>query len=208
MIYRSLERHFHVKYNASRSWELVQYLWRYSHISAEIWVYKDTQGGMLQNTPDGFLATSQHFMLGLGNLMNEGIQSQIQVSYDFIQDSIRKLVLMGPPSLFPLFLLPYLMDTPCIWYIWKGILKGHPSVKISRRADHFPSNTSAFTGTLSRIYHYPILLSFIQDFPFIDHPHPPSTIQVLKLSSIDSGSAGSGFEVKLYGFLVGFYRVI
>ena len=51
--------------------------------------------------------------------------------------------------------------------------------------------------------HYPILLSFIWDFPFLDHP--PSTIQVLKLSSIDSGSAGSGFEVKLYGFLVGFH---
>src|SRR6266850_3592625 len=38
-----------------RSWELVQYLWRYSHISAEIWVWKDIQGGMLQNTPYGFL---------------------------------------------------------------------------------------------------------------------------------------------------------
>ncbi len=95
------------------------------------------------------------------------------------------------------------MDTLRVWYLWIGILKGHLSVKVSRRTDHFPSNTSAFTGTLSRIYHYPILLSFIRDFPFLDHP--PSTIQVLKLSSIDAGSAGSGFEVKLYGFLVGFY---
>ena len=95
------------------------------------------------------------------------------------------------------------MDTLRVWYLWIGILKGHLSVKVSRRTDHFPSNTSAFTGTLSRIYHYPILLSFIRDFPFLDHP--PSTIQVLKLSSIDAGSAGSGFEVKLYGFLVGFH---
>src|SRR5260370_39927158 len=62
-------------------------------------------------------------MLGLGNLLNEGIRSYIQVSYDFIQDSIRKLVLMEPPSPFPLFLIPYLMDTPRVWYRWKGILR-------------------------------------------------------------------------------------
>src|SRR6266850_3782139 len=36
-------------------------------------------------------------MLGPGNLLNEGIRSYIQVSYDFIQDSNRKPVLTGPP---------------------------------------------------------------------------------------------------------------
>ena len=34
---------------------------------------------------------------------------------------------------------------------------------------------------------------------------PLSMIQALKLSSIDSRSAGSGFEAKFYGFLVGFH---
>src|SRR5260370_24982526 len=86
-------------------------------------------------------------MLGLGNLLNEGIRSYIQVSYDFIQDSIRKPVLMGPPSLFSLFLLPYLMDTLRIWYIWKGIFKLHLGVAVSWHTDHFPRNTSAFTWT-------------------------------------------------------------
>src|SRR5260370_2560570 len=86
-------------------------------------------------------------MLGPENLLNEGIQSYIQVSYDFIQDSNRKPVLMGPPSLFSLFLLPHLMDTLRIWYLWKGICKLHLGVVVSWRADHFPGNTSAFTGT-------------------------------------------------------------
>src|SRR5260370_39158297 len=102
---------------------------------------------MLQNTPYGFLATSWHFTLGPGNLLNEGIRSYIQVSYDFIQDSNRKSVLTGPPSLFSLFLLPHLMDTLRIWYLWKGIFKLHLGVVVSWRADHFPRNTSAFTGT-------------------------------------------------------------
>src|SRR5260370_22640490 len=102
---------------------------------------------MLQNTPYGFLATSYHFTLGPGNLLNEGIRSYIQVLYDFIQDSIRKLVLTGPPSLFSLFLLPHLMDTLRIWYRWKGIFKLHLDVVVSWRADHFLRNTSAFTRT-------------------------------------------------------------
>src|SRR5260370_28723720 len=102
---------------------------------------------MLQNTPYGFLATSYHFKLGPGNLLNEGIRSYIQVSYDFIQDSIRKPVLMGPPSLFSLFLLPHLMDILHIWYLWKGIFKLHLGVVVSWRTDHFPRNTSAFIGT-------------------------------------------------------------
>src|SRR5260370_25065707 len=129
---------------------------------------------------------------------------EVIVSYDFRLDSIKKPVLTDIPPVFPQFLLLCLMDTLRVWYLWIGILKGHLSVKVSRRTEHFPSTTSAFTGTLSRIYHYPILLSFIRDFPFLDYP--PSTIQVLKLSSIDAGSAGSGFEVKFYGFLVGFHR--
>src|SRR5260370_40093414 len=102
---------------------------------------------MLQNTPYGFLVTSQHFKLGPGNLLNEGIRSYIQVSYDFIQDSNRKPVLMAPPSPFPLFLLPHLKNTLRIWYLWKGIFKLHLDVVVSWRADHFPRNTSAFTGT-------------------------------------------------------------
>src|SRR6266478_6633645 len=102
---------------------------------------------MLQNTPYGFLATSQHFTLGPGNLLNEGIRSYIQVSYDFIQDSNGKPVLTGPPSLFSLFLLPHLMDTLRIWYIWKGIFNLHLVVVVSWRTDHFPRNTLAFTGT-------------------------------------------------------------
>src|SRR5260370_7715177 len=104
-------------------------------------------GGMLQNTPYGFLATSWHFTLGLGNLLNEGIRSYIQVSYDFIQDSNRKLVLMGPPSPFPLFLIPYLMDTPCVWYQWKGIFKDYLDVRVTWRTDHFPRAISAFTSS-------------------------------------------------------------
>src|SRR5258708_8309847 len=102
---------------------------------------------MVQNTPDGFLETSEHFTLCLGNLLNEGIRSYIQVSYDFIQDSIRKPVLTGPPSLFSLFLFPHLMDTLRIWYLWKGIFKLHLGVVVSWRVDHFSRNTSAFTGT-------------------------------------------------------------
>src|SRR6266478_7760253 len=104
-------------------------------------------GGMLQNTPYGFLATSWHFTLGPGNLLNEGIQSYIQVSYDFIQDSNRKPVLTGPPSPFSLFLLPHLTDTLRIWYLWKGIFKLHLGVVVTWRTDHLPWNTSASTGT-------------------------------------------------------------
>src|SRR5260370_30929912 len=89
--------------------------------------------------------------------MNYGIRSYIQISYDSIQDSIRKPVLTGPPSLFPLFLLPRLMDTLRIWYLWKGIFKLHLGVAVSWRADHFSRNTSAFTGTrpLSHIINIP-----------------------------------------------------
>src|SRR6266850_1317284 len=86
-------------------------------------------------------------MLGPGNLLNEGIRRYIQVSYDFIQDSNRKPVLTGSPSPFPLFLLPHLMNTLRLWYLWKGIFKLHLGVVVSWRADHFPRNTSAFTGT-------------------------------------------------------------
>src|SRR5258708_23664677 len=102
---------------------------------------------MLQNTPDGLLATSYHLTYGLGILLNEGIRSYIQVSYDFIQDSIRKPVLMEPPSPFPLFLIPYLMDTPRVWYQWKGIFKDNLCVRVTWRADHFPRATSVFTGS-------------------------------------------------------------
>src|SRR5260370_1490691 len=94
-----------------------------------------------------------------------GIRSYIQVSYDFIQDSIRKPVLMGPPSLFFLLLLPHLMDTLRIWYLWKGIFKLHLGVIVSWRTDHFPRNTSAFTRTqpLSHIINIPafnLILSY------------------------------------------------
>src|SRR5260370_29502221 len=102
---------------------------------------------MIQNTPYCFLATRLHFTVGPGHLLNEGIRSYIQVSYDFIQDFIRKAVLTGPPSLFSLFLFPHLMDTLRIWYLWKGIFKLHLGVVVSWRTNHFPRNTSAFTGT-------------------------------------------------------------
>src|SRR5260370_14488692 len=95
------------------------------------------------DAPDGFLATSWHFMLGLGNLLNDGIRSYIQVSYDFIQDFIRKPVLTGSPSPFPLFLIPYLMDIPRVWYRWKCIFKDYLSVRVTWRADHFPRAMSA-----------------------------------------------------------------
>src|SRR5260370_30673557 len=101
-----------------------------------------------------------------------------------MSDSIKKPVLMGTPPVFLLFILPCLTDTLRVWYRWIGIFKAYIGVGISRRMDHFPSNTLAFTGTLSRIYHYPIPLSFIQDFPFLDHP--PFTIIVLCPSSIYS----------------------
>src|SRR5260370_23165000 len=96
--------------------------------------------------------------MGLGNLWNEGIRYYIQVLYDFIQDSIRKLVLTGPPALFSLFLLPHLMDTPHIWYLWKGIFKAHLGVAVSWCADHFSWNTLAFTGTwpLTHIVNIPV----------------------------------------------------
>src|SRR5260370_22235981 len=102
---------------------------------------------MIQNTPYCFLATRLHFTVGPGHLLNEGIRSYIQVSYDFIQDSIRKPVLTGPPSLFSLFLFPHLMDTLRIWYLWKGIFKMHLGVVASWRVDHFSRNTLAFTAT-------------------------------------------------------------
>src|SRR5260370_2100129 len=102
---------------------------------------------MLQNTPDGLLATSWHFTLGLGNLLNEGIRSYIQVSYDFIQDSNRKLVLTGPPSPFPLFLFPHLIDTIRIWYLWKVIFKLHLGLVVTSCTHHFPPTTSSFPRT-------------------------------------------------------------
>ena len=142
-------------------------------------------------------------MTGLEDISDEGTWSYTQVSYDFRLDSIKKLVLKDIPPVFPQFLLLCLMDTLCVWYLWIVIFKGNLNVWVSRCTDHFPSNTSAFTGTLSWIYHFPIPRSFIQDFPFLDHP--PYTIQVLKLSSIGVGSIGSGVEVKFYGFLVGFH---
>src|SRR5260370_11698052 len=106
--------------------------------------------------------------------MNEGIRSYIQVSYDFIQDSNRKPVLTGPPSLFSLFLLPHLMDTLRIWYRRKGIFKLHLGVVVSWRTDHFPRNTSEFTGTrpLTHIINIPAFHPYLDLSPF--------TLQVLQ----------------------------
>src|SRR5260370_33009533 len=132
---------------------------------------------MLQNAPYGFLATSQHFTLGPGNLLNEGIRSYIQVSYDFIQDSIRKPVLMGPPSPFPLFLIPYLMNVPCVSYLWKGIFKDYLSVRVTWRTDHFPRATSAFTGSRPPTHIVNKSPLYLRSPSF--GPLPPSTIQVL-----------------------------
>src|SRR5260370_1949676 len=136
---------------------------------------------MLQNTPYGFLATSEHFTLGPGNLLNEGIRSYIQVSYDFIQDSIRKPVLTAPPSLFSLFLLSHLMDTLRIWYRRKGIFKLHLGVVVSWRADHFTRNTSAFTRTqpLTHIINIP---AFHPRLP-LSGPLPLSPFNSYTLSS-------------------------
>src|SRR6266478_4113684 len=144
---------------------------------------------MLQNTPYGFLATSSHFTLGPGNLLNEGIRSYIQVSYDFIQDSIRKLVLMGPPSPFPLFLIPYLMDTPRVWYRWKGIFKEYFGVRVTWRADHFPPVTSAFTRSRPPTHIVNISPLYPRSPPFGPLPLPlfkfydssPSILRVLEV---------------------------
>src|SRR5260370_40672496 len=137
-------------------------------------------GGMLQNTPYGFLATSWHFTLGLGNLLNEGIRSYIQVSYDFIQDFNRKPVLMGPPSPFPLFLLPHLMDTLLVWYRWIGIFKGHLGVVVMWRTDHFPRTTSAFTGTWPPTHIVNISPLYPRSPPFGPFPfHYSSSMTVL-----------------------------
>src|SRR5260370_41744931 len=143
---------------------------------------------MLQNTPYGFLATSYHFTLGPGNLLNEGIRSYIQVSYDFIQDSIRKLVLTGPPSLFSLFLLPHLTNTLRIWYLWKGIFKLHLGVVVSWRADRFPRNTLAFTGTrpLTHIINIP---AFHPRLP-LSGPLPLSHFKSYNSSSLIMGVLG------------------
>src|SRR6266478_2261538 len=129
-------------------------------------------GGMLQNTPYGFLATSWHFTSGPGHLFNEGIRSYIQVSYDFIQDSNRKPVLTGPPSPFPLFLLPHLMDTPRVWYLWKGIFKDYLGVAVSWRTDHFPRTTSAFTGTRPPTHIVNISPLYPRSSPFGPFPLP------------------------------------
>src|SRR5260370_39920163 len=111
-------------------------------------------------------------MLGPGNLLNEGIRSYIQVSYDFIQDSNRKPVLTGPPSLFSLFLLPHLINTLRIWYRWKGIFKLHLGVVLSWRTDYFPRNTLTFTGTwpLTHIINIPaphLILSLFGPLPLL-----------------------------------------
>src|SRR5258708_8269244 len=113
-------------------------------------------------------------MLGPGNLFNEGIRSYIQVSYDFIQDSIRKPVLTGPPSLFSLFLFPHLMDTLRIWYLWKGIFKLHLVVLVSWRPNHFPPKTPAFTAhrPLPHIFHIPA-------FPPTSPPFAPPPLSLL-----------------------------
>src|SRR5260370_37645286 len=131
--------------------------------------------------------------MGLGNLWNEGIRYYIQVLYDFIQDSIRKLVLTGPPALFSLFLLPHLMDTPHIWYLWKGIFKAHLGVAVSWCTDHFSWNTSAFIGTwpLTHIVNIPVFYLIIPIWT-----SPPSTHQLLQQLLIGSGSTGSDFEAE------------
>src|SRR5260370_30262147 len=104
------------------------------------------------------------------------MQSYIQVSYDFIQDYIRKLVLMGPPSLFPLFLLPHLMDTLCFQYQWKGIFKLYLGVAVSWRTDHFSRNTSAFT----RIQPPTHIVNISVYYPYLDlspfHTSSPTSV--------------------------------
>ena len=125
--------------------------------------------------------------MGLGNLLNEGIRIYIQVSYDSIQDSIRKPVLTGSPSLFPLFLLPHLMDTPCVWYRWEGIFKLHLDVVVTWRTDHFPWITLAYTRTwpLSHIINIPtfhLILPLSGLFPrsrFKSYNSSPSILGVL-----------------------------
>src|SRR5258708_26828986 len=124
------------------------------------------------------------------------------ISYDFIQDSIRKLVLMGPPSLFSLFILPHLMDTLRIWYLWKGIFKLHLGVVVSWSADHFPRNTSAFTGTqpLTHIINIPafhLILPLFGPLPLPRFKYYSSYSSILVV-------LGRVFEVEIYVLLVGF----
>src|SRR5260370_40469305 len=52
-----------------------------------------------------------------------------------------------PLHYFPYSSSPHLMDTLRIWYLWKGIFKLHLGVVVSWHTNHFPRNTSEFTGT-------------------------------------------------------------
>ena len=93
------------------------------------------------------------------------------------------------PSLFALFLIPYLMDTLRIWYLWKGTFKAHLGVAVSWCTNHFPRNMSAFTGTISRQYHSTYFQDYIQDCLFQNfspwrfkfHASPPSIQGVFRV---------------------------
>src|SRR5260370_41059865 len=96
---------------------------------------------------------------------------------------------MAPPSPFPLFLLPHLMNTLPIWYLWKGIFKLHLGVVVSWCTVHVPRNTLAFTGTRPLTHIINIPTSHLRLPPICTSP--PSPLQVLQQFFIDSGSIGN-----------------
>src|SRR5260370_35182111 len=96
---------------------------------------------------------------------------------------------MGPPSPFPLFLLPHLMDTLHVWYRWKGIFKDHLGVVVMWRTDHFPQTTLAFTGTRPSTHIVNISPLYLRSPPFGPFPlqlfkfydSSPSILRVLEV---------------------------
>src|SRR5260370_5518195 len=102
---------------------------------------------------------------------------------------IKWVELTGPPSPFPLFLIPYLMDTPCVWYRWKGIFKDYLSVSITWRTDHFPRATSAFTGSWPPTHIVNISPLYPRSPPFGPFPLPlfkfyDSSISILRVLEV------------------------
>ncbi len=183
-------------------------------------------------------------MMGLEGILNEGIWSYTQVSHDFRLDSTKKLVLMEILSVFPLLLLPCLMDTLQVWYQWH---RSFP-IKITDIYRKMVTNTfyqygsslsmitpiCNFTPSMHQVLQqfsinsesfgsgFEGIAIFCMDWIFyvvrlvwedwkwgfgdtlasiLNHT---ASIQVLWPSYIDGGSGGSGFEVRFYGFLVGY----
>src|SRR5260370_37939552 len=73
---------------------------------------------------------------------------------------------------FPYSSSPHLMDTLRIWYLWKGIFKLHLGVVVTWRTDHFPRETSAFTGSWPPTHIVNISPLYLRSPPFGPFPLP------------------------------------